>query len=148
LGVKIQPCFKHAFSHCQCSRFCPNLPKTAKIYPKTICLRNFEIPSKIEILAFFKIKSSMCRRGTRACAYRLDFQYKNFSFVFFVVKNRPLYATFSIPLVEIDVFLKVPHLLIGMNFCEHVLDSLRNKNLKKITPNLLGKMVFLASKTL
>jgi hypothetical protein len=35
-------------------RFCPKLPKTAKICPKTINLRNFEIPPKIEILVFFK----------------------------------------------------------------------------------------------
>jgi hypothetical protein len=32
------------------------LPKPAKIYPKTISLRNFEIPPKIEILVFLKIK--------------------------------------------------------------------------------------------
>jgi hypothetical protein len=29
------------------------LPKIAKICPKTISLRNFEIPPKIEILVFF-----------------------------------------------------------------------------------------------
>jgi hypothetical protein len=31
-----------------------NLPKTAKICPKTITLRNFEMPPKIEIFIFFK----------------------------------------------------------------------------------------------
>jgi hypothetical protein len=35
----------------------PNLPKTAKICPKTISLRNFEMPPKIEILVFFKNKN-------------------------------------------------------------------------------------------
>jgi hypothetical protein len=37
--------------------FCPKLPKFAKICPKTINLRNFEMPPKIEILEFFKNKN-------------------------------------------------------------------------------------------
>jgi hypothetical protein len=53
----------------------------------------------------------MCRRGTRACFHHLDFQSKNFPYVIFIVKKQPLYANFSIPLVEIDDFLKVPHLV-------------------------------------
>jgi hypothetical protein len=32
----------------------PKLPNFVKIYPKTISLRNFEIPPKIEISIFFK----------------------------------------------------------------------------------------------
>jgi hypothetical protein len=35
-----------------------------------------------------------------------------------------------------------------MKFCEHVPNSLRNKNLKRLIPNLLQKVVFLASKIL
>jgi hypothetical protein len=35
----------------------PKLPKFAKICPKTISLRNFEMPPKIEILVFFKNKN-------------------------------------------------------------------------------------------
>jgi hypothetical protein len=35
----------------------PKLPKFAKIYPKTISLRNFEMPPKIEILMFLKKKN-------------------------------------------------------------------------------------------
>jgi hypothetical protein len=35
----------------------PKLPKFAKICPKTISLKNFEMPPKIEILAFFKNKN-------------------------------------------------------------------------------------------
>jgi hypothetical protein len=36
------------------TQICPKLPKFAKICPKTISLRNFEMPPKIEILVFFK----------------------------------------------------------------------------------------------
>jgi hypothetical protein len=35
----------------------PKLPKFAKICPKTISLRNFEMPPKIEILVFLKNKN-------------------------------------------------------------------------------------------
>jgi hypothetical protein len=49
--------FWHALSHYQCNKICPNLPKIAKICPKTISLRNFEIPPKIEILVFLKNKN-------------------------------------------------------------------------------------------
>jgi hypothetical protein len=52
----------------------------------------------------------MCRGGTRACFHCLDFQSKNFSYAIFIVNKWPLYVNFSIPLVEIDGFLKVPHL--------------------------------------
>jgi hypothetical protein len=59
--------------------------------------QNFEIPPKIEILVFFKKKNSMCRGGTKACFHRLDFQSKNFLYVFFIVKEQPLNVNFSIP---------------------------------------------------
>jgi hypothetical protein len=38
------------------NRFHPKLPKNAKICPKTISLKNFEMPPKIQILVFFKNK--------------------------------------------------------------------------------------------
>jgi hypothetical protein len=58
--------------------------------------RNFEIPPKIEILVFSKIKISMYRGGTRACFHHSDFQSKNFSYAIFIVKKQPLYVNFSI----------------------------------------------------
>jgi hypothetical protein len=54
--LRYQPKFGHALSHYQCSRICPKLPKIAKIFPKTISFRNFEMPPKIEILVFLKNK--------------------------------------------------------------------------------------------
>jgi hypothetical protein len=44
------------------------------------------------------------------CSY-LDFQYNNLLYVFFIVKKRPLYVNFSIPLADNDFFPYVPHLL-------------------------------------
>jgi hypothetical protein len=67
---------------------CQNLPKSAQ-------RQKFEIPPKIEILVFFKKKNSMYRGGTRACFYRLDFQFKNFSYAIFIVKKWP-YVNFNI----------------------------------------------------
>jgi hypothetical protein len=39
---------------------CSKLPKFAKVCPKTISLRNFEMPPKNGILMFFKNKIPMC----------------------------------------------------------------------------------------
>jgi hypothetical protein len=39
------------------AQICPKLLKTAKICPKTISLKNFEMPPKIEILVSFKNKN-------------------------------------------------------------------------------------------
>jgi hypothetical protein len=61
-----------------------SLSKTAKIYPKTISSRNFEIPRKIEILVFFKKKETSMYRT------------KNFPYAFFNVKKWPMYVNFSI----------------------------------------------------
>jgi hypothetical protein len=69
----------------QCSKFCPKLPNSAQ-------RQNFEMPPKIKILVF-----STCRGGTSVYFLCLDFQSKNFSYAFFIVKKRPLYVNFSIP---------------------------------------------------
>jgi hypothetical protein len=110
-------------------------------------LRNFEIPQKIEILVSLFIFNSICRRGTKAYAYHLDFHYKNFSYAFFIVKKRPLYVNFSISLCAKWCFSQGSICLVGMRFCRHVPNSPRNKNLKSLNPCLLLKMVFLASNT-
>jgi hypothetical protein len=85
------------WARCQPLPMQQNLPKIAKILPKTISSRNFEIPSKIEILVFSK-KNSMYRGNIKACAHHLDFQYKNFPYAFLNVKKWPLYVNFSISL--------------------------------------------------
>jgi hypothetical protein len=45
---------------------CLKLLKIAKIWPETTSSRNFEIPPKIKILAFFQKKTSMCKGSTKA----------------------------------------------------------------------------------
>jgi hypothetical protein len=89
----------------------------------------------------------MCRRGTRAC-YHLDFQSKNFSYAIFIVKRRPLYVNFSLPLGGKYLFCHPSTTLVNMGFCTHVPNSSKNKNMKSCNPYLRPKMVFLASKTL
>jgi hypothetical protein len=90
------------------------LPKTAQNsqnLPKFAQRQNFEIPPKIEIIVLFKNKNSTYRGGIRACFHRSDFQFKNFLHAIFIVKKQPLYVNFGIPLVEIDDFFKVSHLV-------------------------------------
>jgi hypothetical protein len=55
--LRFQPKLGHAVSHCQYSKIYPKLPKFAKICPKTIRMRNFEMPPKIEISVFFQNKN-------------------------------------------------------------------------------------------
>jgi hypothetical protein len=74
------------------AQICTKLPKTAKICPKTISLRNFEMPPKVEILVFIKNKNIMYRGSTRVYVHHLDFQYNNSLYV----KKQPLYVNFSI----------------------------------------------------
>jgi hypothetical protein len=74
----------------------PKIAKIAKICPKTISSRNFEIPPKIEILVIFqKKRTSMYRGDVKACAHRLDFQYKYFPYAFLNVKKRPFVCEFQ-----------------------------------------------------
>jgi hypothetical protein len=81
---------------------CPKLPKFAKICPKIISLKNFDMPPKIEILGFFKIKISMCRGGTRACFYHSNFQSKNF--LYFGQKTAFVYEFQHTPLWKLMIF--------------------------------------------
>ena len=39
------------------------------------------------------------------------FSIQEFSYAIFFLKKRPLYVNFTVSLVEIDDFLKVPHLM-------------------------------------
>jgi hypothetical protein len=90
----------------------------------------------------------MCRRGFRACFHRLDFQSNDFSYAIFIVKNRPLYVNFCIPLCGKYIFWQPSTPLVNMRFCTHVPNSTMNKNLRSGKPYPRRKMVFLASKTL
>jgi hypothetical protein len=141
--LRFQPKFGHAVSHCQCSRICPNLPKTAKICPK---MKLWNSAKNRDFSIFQKNKISTCRRGTRACFHPLDFQPKNFSFAIFIVKKWPLYVNFSIPPCGKWFFPQCSIPLVGMRFWGHVPNSLRNKNMERHIPYLLFKMIFWPSK--
>jgi hypothetical protein len=90
----------------------------------------------------------MCRGSTRVSVHYLDFQYNNFLYVFFIVKNWPLYVNFSIPPCGKWFFSQCSTLLMGMRFWGDVPNSLRNKNTERYIPHLRLKMIFLAFKTL
>jgi hypothetical protein len=77
------------------AQICPKLLKICQNLPKNETLK-FRQKSRFQ--CFSKIQISMCKRGTRACFHHLDFQSKNFSYAIFIVKKRPLYVNFCIPL--------------------------------------------------
>jgi hypothetical protein len=80
------------------AQICQKLPKTAQICPNLPKDETLKFRQKLIFQCFSKIKISMFRGGTRACFHRLDFQSKNFSYAIFILKKRPLYVNFSIPL--------------------------------------------------
>ena len=83
-----------------------------KISPKTICLKNFEIPPKIKILIFWKKSNPVSRWHTKACAHCLDFQYNNFSLCFLYCQKTTFVCEFQhTPLWKIIFFLNASHFL-------------------------------------
>jgi hypothetical protein len=62
----------------------------------------------------------MYRRGIKACAYGLDFQYKNFPYAFFNVRKQPLNVNFSIPICAKSCFSQDSICLVDLRFCWHV----------------------------
>jgi hypothetical protein len=104
----------------------PKLPNFVKIYPKTkippeIARGTLKYHLKLRFYFFSKkIKNPICRECTKACSYRLDFQYNNFLYAFFIIKNRPLYVNFSIPVCGKYFFSQCSTLPMGMRFCRHI----------------------------
>ena len=124
---RFQPIFGQALSHCQCSNFCPKLPKD----------KTLKFHQKSRFYSFSKKKIYVYKEGTRACFHRLDFQSKNVSYAIFIVKERPLYVNFSIPPCGNWWFSQGSTPLVGMRFWGHVPNSLRNKNMERHIPYLL-----------
>ena len=135
--LRFQPKLGHAISHCQCSKNCPKLPKTAQICQNLPKDETLKFHQKSRFCYFSKIKICTCRGGTRACFHRLDFQSKNFASAIFIVKKRPLYVNFSIPPCGKWFFSQCSTPLAGMRFWGNVSNSLRNKNMERHIPYLL-----------
>jgi hypothetical protein len=86
------------------AQYCPKLPKFAKIFPKTISSRNFEIPPKIEILIFFP-KKKMLYVEEAPKHVHIVWIFNTIIFVcLFIVKKLPLYVNSAYPLVEFYFF--------------------------------------------
>jgi hypothetical protein len=99
----------HALNHCQCSKICPKLPKFAKICPKIINLRNFEIPPKAEILVFFK--KNQCIKEAPEHVLIIWIFNRRVSHILFYCQKMAFVCEFQhYFLVQNDAFLKVPHL--------------------------------------
>jgi hypothetical protein len=80
---------------------CQNLPKDEAL----------KYHQKSNFYCFSEIKISMYRGAIRACFHHLDFQSKNFSYAIYCQKTAFVCEFQAYPLVEIDDFLKVPHLV-------------------------------------
>jgi hypothetical protein len=109
----------------QWSKIYPNLPKTAQISLKTISSWNFEIPPKIEILVFFKKKTSMCRRDIKALRLRFWLLWQEFSICLFQCQKMAIICEFQYTFLwKKDVFLIVPYIQWIWNFVYMYLTNL------------------------
>jgi hypothetical protein len=84
----------------------------------------------------------MCRGGSNAYAYRLDFHYNNFGDVFFIVKKRPLLKNFSIPHCGNFFFPQCSTPLVDIRFSRYIPNSLMDKNKMMHHPCLIEKVFF------
>jgi hypothetical protein len=113
-----------------------NVAKSAQNCPKTISLRKFEIPPKIEILIFFqKNKFSMKNRHQTMCS-QFGFSIQQFFIsLFYCQKTAIVYEFQHIPFWKF--FFSMFH-----RSCRHVPNSTRNKNMKSVNPYLFQKWYF------
>ena len=93
ISAQVQPKFRHDVSHYQHSKFCPELPNIAKIYPNLSKQRTLKYNHKSRFQCFLV---SMYRTHNRAWFSCLDFQSQNFSYAVFIVKKWPWYVNFNI----------------------------------------------------
>jgi hypothetical protein len=108
----------------------------AEICPKTISLRNFEIPPKIEILVIYLFKKiASVKKALKQVPTVWTFNTRIFPMPIVLSKN-VLYVNFSIPLCAKGHFSQGFICHVEIRFCGHVPNSYRNKNLESIDPYL------------
>jgi hypothetical protein len=100
------------------------LPKTAQNCQNLPKDKTLKFHQKSRFYFFSKIKISMYRECTRACFHCLDFQSKNFHMLFLLSKNGLCMWISAYPLMEIDDFLKVLHLVWAWDFVDMYLTHL------------------------
>jgi hypothetical protein len=86
------------------AQICPKLPKFAQ-------RQNFEIPPKNQDFSVFQKQKFVRVEEALEHVFTVRIFNPRDFYVFSIVKKRPLYVNFSIPLTENDFFLNVPHLL-------------------------------------
>jgi hypothetical protein len=100
-----------------------SLPKTAKICQNLPKDETWNSSKNQDFSVFPKIKICTYRGGIKAYFLCLDFQSKNFHMLFSLLKNGLCMWISAYPLVEIDDFLKVPHLVWAWDFVDMYLTN-------------------------
>jgi hypothetical protein len=90
--LRFQPCFRHALSHCECSKICPKLPKVAQ---KQLAWGTLKCHQNLRFSYFSLKKISTCSHGTKAYAHHLDFQKNNFLYIIFYCQKMALVCEFQ-----------------------------------------------------
>jgi hypothetical protein len=103
---------------------CPILPKSTQ---RQLAWGTLNTTKNWDFNFFSKKKTFVCRRGSKACAHSLDFQYNIFYFPFVLSKNCLCMWISAYFLVENNFFLNIPHLLWIWDFVNMYLTHLETR---------------------
>jgi hypothetical protein len=120
--LRFQPCFKLALSHCQCCKFYPKLPKFAKICSKT---KLWNTTKSQDFSVFWKWKFLSIEEALEHVSTVRIFNPRIFHMLFLLSKIGLCMWISAYPLVEIDDFRKVPHLVWAWDFVDMYLTHLQ-----------------------
>jgi hypothetical protein len=122
--LRFQPKFGHAISHCQCRKFCPKLPKSAQICLKT---KLWNTTKNRDFSVFQKLKFLSIQEALEHVSTLRIFNPRIFHMLFLLSKNGLCMWISAYPLVEIDDFLKVTHLVWIWDFVDMYLTHLETR---------------------
>jgi hypothetical protein len=106
---------RHAVSHCQCSKICPNLPKTAQ---RQLVQETLKFHQKLRFW-FFSKKKLPCVEGAPKHEHDVwIFNLRIFHMPFSMSKNGLCIWISANPFVQNDVFFKVPYILWKWDFVD------------------------------
>jgi hypothetical protein len=116
--LRFQPKFRHVVSHYQCSKICPNLPKANKLEELWNATKNWDFS------VFQKLKN-LCVKEALEHVFTISiFNPRIFHMLFLLSKIGLCMWISAYPLVEIDDFLKVSHLVWAWDFVDMYLTHL------------------------
>jgi hypothetical protein len=140
--LRFQPKFGHALNHCQCSKICPKLLKLPKFAKICLKLKLWNTTKNWDFSVFQKKKIPLIEEVLEHVCTVWIFNPRNFYMLFLLSENGLCMWISAYPLVEIDDFLKVSHLVWAWDFVDMYLTHLGIRTQRDIFHIYLRKWFF------